>query len=333
VRYLTENTHCSSIVKITPDFSKLFSGHSTWFLYSGMNRIYKHYTLNFATSMTMAKSVSFSSYPGAVASIDDFYITSNGLNVMETTNSIMDTDLYDLVKPQTLLTWQRTVIANRLANSGSQWAQLFSKYNSGTYNNQWIIVDYKNFNSGQFVKENLLWILEQIPGYIEAADATNILNFGYWPSYNIPYFKSIFNMSGYPEYVKKYGNFFSYELCPRATIFRRDQVKVKDFDGLQYILRYNDYKNDPLSSGNPRYSICGRNDLDPAIPAAGGCSDSKSISSDYALKQVAFAINGPTAQNQPPFNWAQFPSAPHLGMPQKYNFDWVKMDPNEATFY
>jgi len=297
-----------------------------------MNRIYKHYTINFVTSgSSIAKSVSFSSYPGAIASIDDFYITSNGLNVMETTNSILNTDLYNLVKPQSLLAWQRTTIANRLANSGSQWAQIFSKFNSGTYNNQWIIVDYKNFNVGTFTKENLLWVLEQIPGYIEAADLTSVLNFGYWPSYNVPYFKSIFNMSGYPEYVHKYGNYFTYELNPRGTIFRRDQAKINDFTGLQHFLRYNEYKNDPLSQGNPTYTICARGDLKAQNPSPSGCSDSKAISSDYAKQRIAFAINGPTSEGQPPFAWSQFPTAPHLGMPQKYNFDWTKMDPSEFS--
>ena len=40
----------------------------------------------------------------------------------------------------------RVMIANRLAEFGSQWSLMFEKYNSGTYNNQWMIVDYNKIN-------------------------------------------------------------------------------------------------------------------------------------------------------------------------------------------
>ena len=45
----------------------------------------------------------------------------------------------------------------------------------------------------------------------------------YWPSYNSPYFKDIFNMSGSPANVEKFGDWFSYDKTPRALIFKRDQ--------------------------------------------------------------------------------------------------------------
>ena len=38
--------------------------------------------------------------------------------------------------------------------------------------------------------------------------------------------QQIYNLSGYPEFVKKHGLLYSYQLAPRAEIFRRDQGKV-----------------------------------------------------------------------------------------------------------
>jgi hypothetical protein len=35
------------------------------------------------------------------------------------------------------------------------------------YNNQWIVVDYKQFVPGVTLKPNTVWIAEQIPGFIE----------------------------------------------------------------------------------------------------------------------------------------------------------------------
>jgi hypothetical protein len=47
--------------------------------------------------------------------------------------------------------------------------------------------------------------------------------------------------------VKKYGVSQSYQLAPRAQIFRRDNGNVVDVDSLQYFMRYNDYLNDPIA--------------------------------------------------------------------------------------
>jgi hypothetical protein len=35
----------------------------------------------------------------------------------------------------------------------------------------------------------LLWVVEQIPGYVQAEDTTRLLELGYFPSYNVPFFK------------------------------------------------------------------------------------------------------------------------------------------------
>ena len=66
---------------------------------------------------------------------------------------------------------------------------------------------------------------------MEAKDQTDILQAGYWASYNIPFYEDIFIRSGYSAAVEVYGTEFSFQLCPRAKIFRRDQGKVSiNFD-------------------------------------------------------------------------------------------------------
>lgn len=62
---------------------------------------------------------------------------------------------------------------------------------------------------------------------------------GYWPSYNVPFFEIIYNLSGYPQIVDVHGVDFSYELAPRAKIFRRDAGSVEDMKSLMDIMRYN----------------------------------------------------------------------------------------------
>lgn len=62
---------------------------------------------------------------------------------------------------------------------------------------------------------------------------------GYWPSYNVPFHQKIYMLSGYGQMWEEYGEDFSYDLCPRAKIFRRDQAAVKDLDSLKHIMRSN----------------------------------------------------------------------------------------------
>ena len=123
--------HCTALIKVTDDLSDLLMGHSSWFHYANMNRIFKHYSLDFEG--TAAANMSFSSYPGMLSSLDDFYLMQDtALAVTQTTNGIYNTSLYDEVLPESLLAWQRVRTANYLARSGEEWASLVARENSGT---------------------------------------------------------------------------------------------------------------------------------------------------------------------------------------------------------
>nr|CAD7204539.1 unnamed protein product [Timema douglasi] len=141
-----------------------------------MLRVLKKYNFGFRRlgdqNFTVpGRSVSFSSYPGTILSNDDFYITSAGLVTQETTIGNSNASLWSHVKPVgQVLEFARVLVANRLGHCGRSWSKIFSLYNSGTYNNQWMIVDYNRFKPGtkrSQLKDNLLWVLEQIPGYIK----------------------------------------------------------------------------------------------------------------------------------------------------------------------
>ena len=56
-------------------------------------------------------------------------------------------------------------------------------------------------------------------------DKTSVLaSQSYWPSYNTPYYQDIFNLSGSPANVAKFGDWFTYDKTPRALIFKRDHT-------------------------------------------------------------------------------------------------------------
>ena len=62
-----------------------------------MLRVYKTYDFPLQNPALSATSVSFSSYPGTLSSLDDFYTMDSGLNMIQTTNGVIDQSLYDQV--------------------------------------------------------------------------------------------------------------------------------------------------------------------------------------------------------------------------------------------
>lgn len=109
---------------------------------------------------------------------------------LETTIGNRNPKLWQFVYPKgSVLEWLRSMVANHLALNGPSWANVFKKFNSGTYNNQWMIVDYGAFTPGKFKKQSgLLTVLEQLPGMVLVEDKTlELYNKTYWASYNIPY--------------------------------------------------------------------------------------------------------------------------------------------------
>lgn len=288
------------------------------------------------SSLPAGNTLSFSSSPGFLSSKDDFLFTNQGLLIMETTNSILNTTIYSELSSSTVFTWIRSMVVSRLAKTPEDWAHLFEKENSGTYNNQWMILDLALF--GRHVQANpsstslpagLLYIVEQIPGYTQTADVTSVLESQtYWPSYNIPYFPEVFERSGYPSFVDKKGSEYTYGNCSRAKIFNREQQKVSTERDFERVLQYNDYVHDEFSAGDPARSISSRYDLrgEGRAVAFGGI-DSKVFSYErWHLNKPARGICGPTHQGLPPFSFLpKFDSKPHLGLPDVFNFPWIEL--------
>ncbi|XP_059041988.1 phospholipase B-like 1 isoform X2 [Mustela lutreola] len=171
--------HCSALIKVLPGFENIYFAHSSWYTYAAMLRIYKHWDFNIKDKDTSSSRLSFSSYPGFLESLDDFYILSSGLILLQTTNSVYNKTLLKLVAPQSLLAWQRVRVANMMANDGRQWAEIFSNYNSGTYNNQYMVLDLKKVKPKYSLDTGTLYIVEQIPTYVEYSDQTEILRKDY----------------------------------------------------------------------------------------------------------------------------------------------------------
>ena len=338
-KYTLLHNHCTSLIKILPDFSDIFFGHNTWTGYNKLIRIFKEYKFVPNPNHDFpGKIIIMSSYPGVINSQDDFYITSADLYITETTNNVFNETLFDFLNPKTLMCWMRTMVANRLSNSGKEWVNIFKKYNSGTYNNQFQILDMKkiDLNNKKLEDSDVLWIIEQLPNYTEEHDVTQTLKYGYWPSYNVPYSEYIFEYSGYKEYIEKFPelyNIYDYNNCGRAKIIRRDNYKINDIESFKSFLRYNDYKNDNFSDGDACNSIACRADLYEEINIeCFGATDAKFTSlKNFKENGYIYIISGPTYDQQKIFDWNSTncykneslkEKWAYYGQVNEYNFEW-----------
>ena len=341
--YFLLNNHCSGMIKLKYDLSDVFFGHNSWYYLNMMTRIFKEYNFNFNDKSIKTHNVMFSSYPGSLASNDDFYYTSKGLVVIETTNSNYNSSCYDLITEESLLCWQRVQISNRMSQSAKEWTEVFSKYNSGTYNNQYMVLDTKRIEFGNYtkIKDNTLMIIEQIPGFVEVNDVTDHLKFGYWPSYNLPYGKEINKYSNITQTVnskpeRKMELYSMYDTCSRANIMRRDNNKINDIETMKDFMQYNDFRNDPFSHGEPGESIASRYDLREKNPICYGAFDTK-LSSVREVKEsekkTIYLYSGATRKVEPPmtFNSDACVNVTHIGIPDTPNNPWITFN-NKFNF-
>ncbi|GMT37187.1 hypothetical protein PFISCL1PPCAC_28484 [Pristionchus fissidentatus] len=226
--------HCSALVKLLDDRSDILFSHTTWDSLSAMLRVQKR--LRFKLQHLPGREYSYTGYPGTLASIDDFYLSGANLAITETTNELYTTKLYDRMKSTSVPTWIRSQIATRLSSTGEEWALIFGKHNSGTYNNQWIIVDYNKFDSGlDRLLPGTLTIMEQMPGALEYADMSEHLDEnGFWSSYNRPFFPRQFALGGFSEMERKYGDYFSYNQTARSKSIQKRTTQSQGFHKSPY---------------------------------------------------------------------------------------------------
>lgn len=322
---------CSALFKLAAKQREIFFGHATWDTYAtAAPRVFKHLTLPVSRGgRTTLRTVSMSSSPGFLASIDDYYLMEDDdhlttLGVIETSINIDDHAAYKAVKPQSVLCWVRSMVANQLALDAPGWAAAFGEHASGTYNNQWMVLDIgrarASAGAGKPLAADSFWVLEEVPGLVHAEDQSDHLNtHAYWPSFNEIY---------YPATRKVAGARGNYSDAVRFRLFAELQGSVTSDAAMARVIAWNDYQHDPIAHG-PSDAISMRGDLVKGGARAGGGIDAKySTLAAAASGLVSHGRAGPTNDDQPPFCWTEeFAQTPHVGHPRCFGFQWGSFAP------
>jgi len=123
---------CSALIKVLANYSDIYVSHADWSNYRTMLKVLKRYVMPLKRSLVPGSATVpgtdtiFSSYPGTLHSVDDFYMTHPGkLTVIETTIVNYNDNLLHNIIPISVPEWIRVVVSNRLANSGQEWIDKF----------------------------------------------------------------------------------------------------------------------------------------------------------------------------------------------------------------
>mmetsp|Transcript_69321 Transcript_69321/g.129489 ORF Transcript_69321/g.129489 Transcript_69321/m.129489 type:complete len:601 (+) Transcript_69321:141-1943(+) len=326
-RRLARDGHCSALVRLTE--SDILVGHTTWGDYSSMTRIFKYYKLPLPGSGGMANEIAMSSYPGVVTSMDSFYTMDTGLVVMDTSLPVLDenrwAEIMDFPASPHIPNFVHVMATNRLARSAGHWAELMTSMNSGTYNAQWMVVDYNLFKS-ENSKESILWVVEMVPGVTHKEDMSDFLHLhGFWPSTNRPYFSDIRRAAGYTAAEDSNGALYSFYLNPRSQAFNASANGIVGYKDMRELMTRNG------NAQGSAFEVSARLDLDTVHLPNGGI-DAKVTGYCLAHSMQVQAISSPSHQSIPPFQWTKdgidlWPHWPHYGLPNVWNFGFVGMSP------
>lgn len=340
-RIKTATGRCSALVRLAAKNSDIFVGHTTFSDYSEMTRVWKYY--DFPMGPGVSQRMGFSSYPGVTGSTDDYYLMDSGLVVTETTVSMMSDSAFDKLNTSTyaIPDYMRIMISNKLARTGKDWVAYMTKSATGTYNSQWMVLDYNLFAPNKPLRNGTLWVLEQAPGISVSVDeSARLQSQGFWASENRADFAPIRKISGEENAEMLAGKMFSADHNPRASIFAKTAPTVNVLADMRHEMQRNKWPHETFSGvkDTPDHAIAARGDLvrGKSMSPNGGV-DSKVTSSCLVKKLAADAISGPTHDDQKPFKWTDssgkelFPDYPHDGLPDTWNFDWVRMTPDGET--
>jgi len=371
--------HCSALIKVLPDHSDVLFAHTTWDSYTNAApRIFKRYHLRSPTGVT---ELHFSSSPGMMSSVDDFYTLSTAsrkssssndhragsLAVIETSIDVFKDDVLKTIVPESLMSWVRVRVANEISANGRDWATIYQRYFSGTYVNQWMVLDLARFDASaktrsDAIQDGFLTVLEELPGLVVWEDMSPILrDTSYWASYNLPYFDAISERSGASDRCAA-NQIECHDYAPRAQQLKRLQAHINNMEDMKYAISYNDYKDDPTSEGDSCRAVACREDLESNTLErnAFGAIDAKVSSVNAAYKNIAARLDhvpegglsseprivhsirlGPTqtiGNQKLPFCWnklnvshATLAGLVFVDHPTCFDSDWQDMPPADAT--
>jgi hypothetical protein len=310
------------------------------------------------------RNVSMSGYPGVICSFDDFVLNGHGIFV--TSTSLLNYNDTNMASHKLLAVpgMFGTMISSYLAETPTQWAQLYATDDAGSYSAMFMITDMRAAYTAQLSNTTLpagtFIVLEAVPTSAYHEDMTaKLVQDGTWFSFDIAYFNITRQLTGLDN-TYEYG-ILDYSTSEYVRVPRRDMHFVTNATTMFYAMRHNNWPHDPAQttpkctvhpcamniSRTPLFGAAPRGDLTPNdledfdFPtAAEGAVDAKVTSTSMLvadLHRPMFILqNGPTFVQQKPFSFDayfdKYPAQRHSfrDLPDTWNFPPGLLSPHVA---
>ena len=306
---------CTIIVKDQKDKEDdVFIAHNTHNDYAIIMRIFKSTKIewNEYSQFMKAKTMRYSGRYGGIASKDDFYILDSGISAMETSILIYNSELYDLIHPESVPYFVSVTVANWMSGDNKEWAKNFLNHYGGTHVAQWVLIDT---NKEKYSKDYIS-VLDAFMGKSEYFDVSKeFKKKGYWAGYNVPYSKAISEACNYDPINH------GYTTEERARIIAEKIDGVKTPEEVRKLIRYNGNATHPCGSISPRCDL-----------ASGGrpfgAIDSKYTQASWIQNDElkVLGVVSPTFDSDkgfPPFEFkGKWKDVPHRSTAITQNFGW-----------
>ncbi|XP_066905909.1 putative phospholipase B-like lamina ancestor [Halyomorpha halys] len=301
-----------ALLKLLPNSTVQFMlAHESGGPYTEMLRMQKkytfgyHYTSSNKSQLVPGQTIIFTSYPGTIYSLDDFYQVSgeNALTISGTAMKMSNYSVLEKMDFNKILIGPRVMAACRLSRGGKDWTELINREESGTGSKQWLVVEAKEPLS--------FWVIEQGPGITVGSEETELLeNQGYWLATGNPYFEKTRSVLGYNDISKtRFG--------AALDLLKTGLENVSDPSELLQLM----HKPELVALGRPDIIKYNNEYQEKTFnPSNGGVIDLKIAigNNDY------LATAGPLHSDEvPPFQWSNsiLQYLPHYGQPDVWKFE------------
>ncbi|OHT02646.1 Laminin A family protein [Tritrichomonas foetus] len=320
---------CTGVIKMSPEEDDIYFAHNSWTDYRCLHSYLKKYII--PTPDFSSPEVFLSTQMGLLSSPDDFFVNGGGLMVFETTFTLQNRTLYThYCHPRLVLNWMRTLLAMFTATNVQEWEDQFLKLNSGTYNNDYFVVDTKLLKREGRVEKDLIHVVAQLPGPFRwVEDLTQELyEKTFVASFNVPKIKSASDFMEYERAIGVSAGFCNYTECSRFLITTRESPRLKDFETFKHFMRYSGFERDAYGvyKGVHDHSctISSRGDLGHNPNSHGGINTKATMASAVFTKMHLWTINSPSTEQYEPIDWRKPPldKLKHDGLIDVWNFSW-----------
>ncbi|XP_011700719.1 PREDICTED: putative phospholipase B-like lamina ancestor [Wasmannia auropunctata] len=292
-------------------------GHTTAAPYAKMLRLLKKYTFGYhvlpisktrpTSTSVPSRSIIMSSYPGALSSHDEFYLTqgeNHELIIAGTPLTMTNRSLWNFMNAKDqVMSSAGVMAANRLAINGESWSRSMSLQNGIDVARQWVTLEPRN---------GVVWLVEQLPELVRTADISE-----QFAGADVLWAIGEVHLAETNVVINEKEN---NDMAKSEPVVRL-QSNITTTEHFRRLMRGYNHEKSTIKNEDSAQILTNREDLE-RVDLPFGIIDMKIVLADADGVESFEVTSGPSMlDNTQPFRWSTtFPNISHVGQPDLFDF-------------